>query len=415
MSVLLRAFVDELEKIALVRTPLLPLLEKGIDRFAPLPKLAFTTSQYSGPLNPVIRSGASDLPAFRAPNLRRGIQKNSGAVTPMIGPDRGDLVKAGEKTAGPALNIVGEGALTGAGISGLLGGLHGGKAKAKPDSTKFTERHPVLSGVVGGAARGALIGGGLTAAFMLPKVIPEAGQVVGRLGKNVLSAGELAKADLLHRFQAPSAESEKLVSDLFKRTKLGASAPTRGNFMMASDIPAFQSPQLRRGIQKNSGETTMPVSSGSTTDNPALENTGKQAGGMPDGVTANSNDFKPAKLASVTEMSAFVEWLRKHADVSPAVSWNGGTFGGAGARRGVSDIPPFRAPRLDQAIQKAGEAGITPAGQLNKTMRVGAPKVTAPPGPSIADQVKPRGARFGSAMPGAQKGGIGGYGQPSLT
>lgn len=253
-------------------------------------KVAFNTNQFSGPMNPDIRSGASDLPPFRAPQLRRGIQKSSGAVTPTIGPSGGDLTKA------------------------------------------------------------------------------------------------------------------------------GASAPTRGNFMMASDIPPFQSPQLRRGIQKNSGESSMPVSGPLGGSSVPLENSGKSAAGMVDGVTANSNDFKPAKLSSITtEQLAFYVWgLRKQADVSPASSWNGGTFGGAGPRNGISDIPPFRRPQLARAIQKTGMAGMTPAGHLAKTQSVGAPKAAAPPGPSIADIAKPRGARFGSAIPGAQKGGIGGYVQPDL-
>ncbi len=198
--------------------------------------------------------------------------------------------------------------------------------------------------------------------------------------------------------------------------KAAASAPTRGNFMMASDLPGWRQPQLERGIQKNSGETSMPVSKNPSGASIPLENSGKSAAGMPDGVTTDSNDFKPAKLSSITteQLAFYVRDLRKQADVSPASSWNGGTFGGAGPRNGVSDIPPFRSPRLDRGIQKQGMAGITPAGQLSKTQSVGAPKVAPPPGPSIADQVKPRGARFGSAIPGAQKSGIGGYVQPDL-
>jgi len=44
---------------------------------------------------------------------------------------------------------------------------------------------------------------------------------------------------------------------------------------------------------------------------------------------------------------------------------------------------------------------LTPMGQLRSTQRIGRPKVTAPPGPSIADVSKPHG--FGKPLPGAAK------------
>jgi hypothetical protein len=158
-----------------------------------------------------------------------------------------------------------------------------------------------------------------------------------------------------------------------RREKHAASAPTRGNFMMASDLPAWRAPQLQRGLQKNSGETSMP------TDSPVLMNSAgasktetsrtealpktKTDAFLPDGVTYSQGDFKQSKYAMPTElMSLFVEELRKE-----------------------------------------GEPGVTPAGRLAQTMSVGAPKVTAPAGPSIADQVKPRGAKFGIGIPGAFK------------
>jgi hypothetical protein len=96
------------------------------------------------------------------------------------------------------------------------------------------------------------------------------------------------------------------------------------------------------------------------------------------------------------------EGEEKAADVSPAVSWNG-QFGGA--HRQQSDIPAFRAPILSRAVQKHANVS-SPRGQLSKTQHVGAPKVTAPPGPSIADIAKPKGEHFGIGIPGAFKGKI---------
>ena len=173
--------------------------------------------------------------------------------------------------------------------------------------------------------------------------------------------------------------------------KLAASAPTRGNFMMASDIPAFRQPQLGAGIQKNSGNA------------PTKE---KASDMLPDGLTYDMGDFKRAKFAmSMEQLAHFVALLRKEAAASPALAWNPGV--GGNPHRQQSDLPTFRAPRLDQAIQKEG---MTPAGQLAHSGRVGAPKASAPPGPSIAQIAKPKGMGFGSGISGAFKSVIGGTG-----
>ncbi len=510
-------------------------------------KLAFSTSQYSTQLNPDIRSGASVLPPFKAPQLRTAIQKNSGAVTPMVGPGNGDLTKAGmaallegfdfldklaamgvgqwwEQVGGPhlakggshaefkkmmdeeglspklqekflnlakekykpgfnegtsvgrarssgpspapagslhvpggAANVAG-GALA-AGLAGrLLLGDEKDDPNAEPQRWKgrlgaymMTTPGPALLGhTLGsfsgssvphyGGLLGGLAGAGLglaagEAAFraadkareeqgLRGKRIPTATRSSASYGKELLApmipstalfsamapqqAGPLAATmtsmatgtGLLNRYgdlKARRASEEK------EKRKAAASAPTRGNFMMASDIPPFRAPRLDRAIQKNSGETSMP------TDNvrPAqLENSSKYAGKlvklegdavievdedgkskgegnllqkeqgkekadafMPDGVTFSANDFKRSKYAmSTAELARFVEELRK----------------------------------------EGGAPGLTPASQLAKTQSVGAPKASPPPGPSIAQIAKPRGARFGVGIPGAFKSTIGG-------
>lgn len=50
-------------------------LERGLDRIAPLPKLAFSTNAFSGPMNPVIESGASFQPGFKVPSLKAPVQQ----------------------------------------------------------------------------------------------------------------------------------------------------------------------------------------------------------------------------------------------------------------------------------------------------------------------------------------------------
>lgn len=87
----------------------------------------------------------------------------------------------------------------------------------------------------------------------------------------------------------------------------------------------------------------------------------------------------------------------------------------------ASEVAPWRQPKLHTAIQhepqqiveKMGAAraewlqkragATTPAGRLASSHRVGLPKVSAPPGPSIADTVP----TFGQRLPGANKTTIG--------
>lgn len=199
--------------------------------------------------------------------------------------------------------------------------------------------------------------------------------------------------------------------------KAAAGAPTRGNFMMASDVPPFKAPRLDRAIQKDGCMETKAAESGGMfrtrkdDDEEDARSKKKEGDMLPDYVTYGPGDFKRSKYAmSMEEMSSFVEDLLKEAEVSPAVPWSGG---GGNPHRMASDIPAFRAPRLDRAIQKEG-AVSSPASQLSSSQRVGAPKASAPPGPSIADIAKPKGAKFGTGIAGAFKGGIGGTGPVAL-
>jgi hypothetical protein len=72
--------------------------------------------------------------------------------------------------------------------------------------------------------------------------------------------------------------------------------------------------------------------------------------------------------------------------------------------RHESGAPPFTAPPIKVAgppSQKKTAAPLTPVARLSAAKAVGAPKVTAPAGPSIAQIAKPKG--FGIPMPGATK------------
>lgn len=74
----------------------------------------------------------------------------------------------------------------------------------------------------------------------------------------------------------------------------------------------------------------------------------------------------------------------------------------AGFRYGAKDALKKQASMADELMKL--NAISSPQGQLGKTQRIGAPKVTAPPGPSIHQIAKPVG--FGRPAPGATKGAI---------
>jgi hypothetical protein len=178
-----------------------------------------------------------------------------------------------------------------------------------------------------------------------------------------------------------------------QKKKQAAGAPTRGNFMMASDIPSFNPPNLQSPIQKRSG------ASGMDEPNQGVDKVGdldlafdpaptakkskeKDGDMLPDYVTYNQGDFKKSKYSMpVEEMAKFVTELREK------------MAAGAGGIMGVS-------PTLGGAPQAAKS--------------VGAPKLSGP-GPSIAQQTKPKGPHFGSGIAGAFKGSIGGRGPQDLS
>lgn len=292
-------------------------------------KAAFATSAYSGPLNPLIESGASFQPPRKAPTLQRAIQKQAAGA-----PTRGNFMMASDIPAfrAPRLDraIQKDGALETK--EGAPGGFIRGLGQAARRQVQHLKDDLVdlnYQGPQGHHGAGALMG---TAGI--------AGGLVG--------AGYAAGR---HQEKQKAAESD----GMFRTKKDDEEEDAR--------------------LKKKEGDM------------------------LPDYITYGPGDFKKSKYAmSLEDMGAFVRELQKEADVSPAVPWNGGT---GNPHRMASDVPPFRAPRLDRAIQKEGS--MSPAGQLNKSQHVGAPKSTAPPGPSIADIAKPKGAKFGIGIPGAFK------------
>lgn len=297
-------------------------------------KRAFAVSQYSGPLNPVIQSGASGLPPPRFPRLDRAVQKTAFATTYSAGPSP-DWAHATAPSSGASL--------------------------------------------------------------LPPARVP-------RLDRAV--------------------------------QKTAAGAPTRGNFMMASDLPGFRPPRLDRAIQKDGELETEPrvdIFKGAKLEKKEEPKKVKAGDMLPDYVTYSPNDFKRSKYAMPTEkMAEFVEGLLKEASSDEP---------------GPNGEPPMSHEEFMKAFRSPGEVaalkrkerlglgvlgstaalgtaalaarhfmkktaipGLTPQSRLEQSSGIGAPRAAAPaaPGPSIADQAKPKGPGFGTGIAGANKGTIGG-------
>lgn len=163
--------------------------------------------------------------------------------------------------------------------------------------------------------------------------------------------------------------------------KTAAGAPTRGGFMMASDIPSYRPPRLDQAIQKEGdfegkrmkleGDAVIEVDKKGKSLGKGNLLKEKDGDALPEGIALQPWDsFKRSKYAMPTEkLASFVEGLLKEA------------------------IP-----------------GLTPQSRLEQSSSIGAPRANPPPvpGPSIADQAKPKGPGFGTGIAGANKGSIGG-------
>jgi hypothetical protein len=127
--------------------------------------------------------------------------------------------------------------------------------------------------------------------------------------------------------------------------------------------------------------------------------------------TPNPGKLDSPKLASVSEGELKrYKYLMKFAF---ALSQYSGPTSSGPPLQYASGIPPWREepviktsgppsqPRIVDK-SKAAAAALYPASRLASTKQVGAPRTTAPPGPSIAEVSKPKG--YGRVLPGAGKG-----------
>lgn len=320
-------------------------------------KTAFATNAFSGPMNPNIQSGASYLPPGKVPSLRAPIEK-----TALI--ERLVRLGATDIPGTPRLMMKQRSPEE---LAALQHGVSDAFKKYEDPAKAAVGR---LIGKVPHEGTQKVLRAGAHALIEHPETIPM--QAVPLPGLTPAWIG--AKRGL-----------EKVIDRVSPLpTKIAAGAPTRGGFFMASDIPPFRAPSLKAPLEK--------------------------AGDMlPDYVTYNQGDFAPAKLVGKSKTSAGQnETIDENVRGSSPEDFK--KAAGTSIARRLERLYERRPDLL-----QGKTAGTSPFRAAQTAKTIGTPKIT-PPGPSIADIAKPKGAGFGTGIAGAFKAntGIGGTAPVSL-
>jgi hypothetical protein len=184
--------------------------------------------------------------------------------------------------------------------------------------------------------------------------------------------------------------------------KTAAGAPTRGNFMMASDVPAFRAPRLDQAIQKDSGFDTDPYTSVFKGADFEKTKRVKLEGDAVIEVDKKGKSLGKGSLLKEKDSDALPEGTT----LQP---WDNFRRVNINAKHAYA-MPTEKLAAFVEGLLKEAIPGLTPQSRLEQSSSIGAPRANPPPapGPSIADQAKPKGPGFGTGIAGANKGGIGG-------
>lgn len=273
-------------------------------------------------------------------------------------PDKSLVVKTG------ALSYHGMRTALGAGL-GAAAGAGLGAAHAEPGHR--------LHDAIYGAAAGGTIGG--TVGYVAPKYLASrAGTINRRTGEMVVAPSSRMEA-LRHVGQAA-------------RHDIGTAAQRAGQAVQGAG----------QQLQQTGNRMQYNVRKELVSARPAVPAPSQMVTGA----------ASPMALAKAAEAKlAFTESM-----------YSGGTSIG-GNLVNTNIIPPFRNPpvktagppsqgkdvklaaMVDELMKLNAVSAITPAGRLAQSRKVGMPKTTAPPGPSIAQIAKPVG--YGSPEPGTTK------------
>lgn len=264
-------------------------LERGLDKLAPLPKLAFTTSSYSGALNPVIETGASFQPGFKMPSLKAPVQQKV------------------------AFKLQGEMSFQGLDIAveNKPGSVRKGVDKdGKPWRTVMKWPYGYIRGTKGadGEEVDCYVGVVKDApkAFVVHQKKDDGSYDEDKVMLGFESAQAARKGYLEHyntdKFLGPIKavamdRFKKLVESGKKLTKISASSPTRGGFLLASDIPQFKAPSLAAPVEKKAefarAEDLRAIGRKAMKE--------KDGDFLPDYVTYGEGDFKKSKYAAALD------------------------------------------------------------------------------------------------------------------
>lgn len=390
-------------------------LERGLDRIAPIHKTAFSTNAFSGAMNPTIATGASDIPAFRKPSLSAPVQK---VAFKLEGHDehqglriavenKPGSVRKGTTPEGKKWRTVMKNAY------GYIMGTHGADGE---DVDCYLGPHEDA-----------------THAHVVHQHKPDGkGYDEDKVMLGFKSKEDAKKAYLAHyddpKFlgpihAVPMDRFKKLLESDKKLVKISASSPTRGGFLLASDIPAFKSPSLSAPVEKTGDMLPDYVSTNDgvgfkrskyakdschakTADISPTSPLGN-GGGNPHRAQSDLPAFRGANLRTpLTKVSEFSDVSTYNGGPSSA---GRGPVNEAGFRQ-AGDQPGIPVNSLRAPLIKRGSFGISanPMGAAHASKMVGkTPMLKGAPGPDIAKITKPPGKGFGGPLPGATKAGVG--------
>lgn len=500
-------------------------------------KNAFSTNAFSGPMNPVIASGASYQPGFKMPGLRAPVQQKTAeefklqghtthqgldiAIENRKGSVRKGVDKDGKpwrtKMIHPYGYIKGTKGADGEEVDAYVGpckdATHAHVVHQKKEDGSYDEDKVMLGFASEEDAKAGYLAHYNTDKFLGPikkvpmerlreliakrlklvkiavskewisKMVEGAKASPGALDSFALQMSHNARflpsgearsilpwkkspvvPKLRHAARAAFDTADDKTMAMSLPAKIAASSPTRGGFMLASDIPAFKSPSLRAPIEKNSDMLPdyVPSDEGAGfkrskyasaleklkiagkvrvfTGDPLLdkkkedpvdrgeivaedgETVEKQADISPTQPLGNGggNPHRMQSWLASPQVNSLAAPLNKVAE--PMGDFAAAYWGGPGAAgRGPVSEAGFRqasdqnGPPTNSLRAPLRKLGSLVPGSASAAKNVGTkPMFGGGPGQSIADIAKPKGMKFGGPLPGANKTTIGGYVPPSL-
>jgi hypothetical protein len=293
-------------------------------------KTAFSTNAFSGPMNPTIASGASFMPPSTAPSLRAPIAKTAalfkleGDAVIEVGKDgkslgKGNVLEKHGALGGKLLRLA---ATDVPGTPRLLmrqrspeelAGIEHGYDALVSSFHEPAKRaiEPALQRLPQGKVQDYMRKGVHTLIENPEGLVAWGTGIPGALegyvgGKKLLEKG----IDRFAPAATPRPHGPTILPPPPMSSKTAAGAPTRGGFMMASDVPPLTAPSLRAPIVKQSEgvkaaeAARIAVQEASSALHKVGEALMKVGDSLPDYVTYSPGDFAPAKLNGRPKLSA---------------------------------------------------------------------------------------------------------------